>query len=142
MKESATAALSYARSNAKAFNINPKKFTEYDLHIHIPAGATPKDGPSGGITLLSSILSVLTDRPINASYAMTGEINLRGKVMPIGGVKEKVLAAKRNNIKTVILPRQNKNDLVDQNDILENIVIMWVDTAEEVLEQVLLPHIA
>ena len=73
---------------------------------------------------------------------MTGEINLRGKVMPIGGVKEKVLAAKRNNIKTVILPRQNKNDLVDQNDILENIVIMWVDTAEEVLEQVLLPHIA
>ena len=86
------------------------KFTEYDLHVHIPAGATPKDGPSGGITLLSSILSVLTGRPINAEYAMTGEINLRGKVMPIGGVKEKLIASRRSGLKTLIFPKENTRD--------------------------------
>lgn len=140
MKESATAALSYAKAHMYEFAIDPKRFTEYDLHIHIPAGAVPKDGPSGGITLLSSILSVLTNRPINAKFAMTGEINLRGKLMPIGGVKEKILAAKRNHIETVILPAQNKNDVVDQQDILENINVLWAETAQEVLDLVLLPH--
>jgi len=139
MKESASAALSYARAHAKDFGIDPKKFTEYDLHIHLPAGAVPKDGPSGGITLLSSILSVLTNRPINAKFAMTGEINLRGKVMPIGGVKEKILAAKRNHIETVFLPFQNKNDIADQLDISEGINLVWVENAEEVIDQVLLP---
>ncbi|MFS8507063.1 MAG: hypothetical protein LVQ75_02940 [Candidatus Babeliales bacterium] len=112
MKESARAAISYAKAHMTEFGIDPKKFIDYDLHIHLPAGAVPKDGPSGGITLLSSILSVLTNRPINAKFAMTGELNLRGKVMPIGGVKEKILAAKRNKIETVILPFQNKNDIV------------------------------
>ena len=140
MKESASAALSYARAHAKEFGIDSKKFTEYDLHIHLPAGAVPKDGPSGGITLLSSILSVLTDRPINAKFAMTGEINLRGKVMPIGGVKEKILAAKRNKIETVILPYQNKNDIADQKDIGEGINLLWVEDAQEVLDKVLLPQ--
>lgn len=140
MKESATAALSYAKAHMSDFGIDPKRFTDYDLHIHIPAGAVPKDGPSGGITLLSSILSVLTNRPINAKFAMTGEINLRGKLMPIGGVKEKILAAKRNHIETVILPIQNKNDIVDQQDILENINVMWAETAQEVLDVVLLPQ--
>lgn len=139
MKESASAALSYARAHAKDFGIDPKKFTEYDLHIHLPAGAVPKDGPSGGITLLSSILSVLTNRPINAKFAMTGEINLRGKVMPIGGVKEKILAAKRNHIETVFLPFQNKNDIADQLDIGEGINLIWVENAEEVIDQILLP---
>ena len=139
MKESASAALSYARAHAKDFGIDPKKFTEYDLHIHLPAGAVPKDGPSGGITLLSSILSVLTNRPINAKFAMTGEINLRGKVMPIGGVKEKILAAKRNHIETVFLPFQNKNDIADQIDIGEGINLIWVENAEEVIDQILLP---
>ena len=140
MKESATAALSYAKAHMSDFGIDPRRFTEFDLHIHIPAGAVPKDGPSGGITLLSSILSVLTNRPINAKFAMTGEINLRGKLMPIGGVKEKILAAKRNHIETVILPIQNKNDLVDQQDVLENINVMWAETAQEVLDVVLLPQ--
>ncbi|MCF7900010.1 endopeptidase La [Candidatus Babeliales bacterium] len=139
MKESASAALSYARAHAKDFGIDPKKFTDFDLHIHLPAGGVPKDGPSGGITLLSSILSVLTNRRINAKYAMTGEINLRGKVMPIGGVKEKILAAKRNHIETVFLPYQNKNDIADQADISEGINLVWVENAEEVIDQILLP---
>lgn len=139
MKESASAALSYAKAHATAFGIDPKRFSDFDLHIHIPAGAVPKDGPSGGITLLSSILSALTNRPINGKFAMTGEINLRGKIMPIGGVKEKILAAKRNHIETIILPHQNKNDLVDQEDIINGINVMWAENAEEVLEQVLLP---
>ncbi len=142
MKESATAALSYARAHAAEFNINQDRFTEYDLHIHVPAGGTPKDGPSGGMALLSSILSVLTNRPINATYAMTGEINLRGKVMPIGGVREKILAAKRNNIETVILPIQNKNDLVNQEEVTLGINVLWVENADEVLDKVLMPQIA
>lgn len=139
MKESARAAISYAKAHMKHFGIDPIKFKEYDLHIHIPAGAVPKDGPSGGVTLLSSILSVLTNRPINAQFAMTGEINLRGKVMPIGGVKEKILAAKRNKIQTVILPHQNKKDVADQEEITNGINVLWVDDVQEVLDQVLLP---
>ena len=142
MKESAQAALSYARAHANEFGIDQKKFTDFDIHIHIPAGAVPKDGPSGGITLLTSILSVLTNCPIDASYAMTGEINLRGKVMPIGGVKEKILAAKRNNIKTVIFPLSNKNDLVNDNDILTGIDVIWVEHADEALSKLLLPKLA
>lgn len=143
MKESAQAALSYARAHAPEFGIDEKRFTEYDLHIHIPAGAVPKDGPSGGITLLSAILSVMTERPINAHYAMTGEINLRGKVMPIGGVKEKILAAKRNHIKTVILPMQNKNDLSSSDeDITKGIDILWVEHADEVIDKILMPKVA
>ena len=142
MKESARAALSYIRSHAADFNIDDKKFTEHDLHIHIPAGAVPKDGPSGGITMLSSILSVLTDRAIDGSYAMTGEINLRGRVMPIGGVKEKILAAKRNHIKTVILPASNKNDLIDAHEVEDGIDIVWVEHANEVFDRILLPKMA
>ncbi len=142
MKESASAALSYAKAHASEFGILPTRFTEFDMHIHIPAGAVPKDGPSGGITLLSSILSALTDRPINAKFAMTGEINLRGRIMPIGGVKEKILAAKRNHIETVILPYQNKNDVADQADITDGINVIWAENAKEVLDQVLLPLVA
>ncbi len=139
MKESAQAALSYARSHASEFNIDQKKFTEFDIHIHVPAGGVPKDGPSGGIALLTSILSVLTNCPIDARYAMTGEINLRGKIMPIGGVKEKILAAKRNNIKTVIFPLQNKGDLINNDEILEGIDVIWVEHADEALRRLLLP---
>ncbi len=138
MKESAQAAMSYARSNAKEFNINSKFFSDYDLHIHVPAGAIPKDGPSAGITMLTSILSALTDRPINAKYAMTGELNLRGEVMPIGGVKEKILAAKRNKMGHIILPCQNKNDLIGIEDIAKDINVIWVKHANEVLSRVLL----
>jgi ATP-dependent Lon protease len=140
MRESAQAALSYARAHAEEFGIDPKQFTQYDLHIHIPGGAVPKDGPSAGVTLLSSILSAFTERPINSEYAMTGELNLRGNVMAIGGVKEKILAAKRNRVPHVILPFKNKNDLIGvSNEITNGIDIIWVNHANEVLNHVLMP---
>jgi len=140
MKESAQAAMSYARSHAKEFHIPDDMFTKYDLHIHVPAGAVPKDGPSAGITMLTSILSALTNRPIDASFAMTGELNLRGDVMPIGGVKEKLLAAKRNHLSSIILPEQNKNEYPVIKDFTEGINVIWVSHANEVLDKVLLPN--
>lgn len=139
MKESAQAALSYARSHAKEFNISDDMFTKYDLHIHVPAGATPKDGPSAGITMLTSILSALTNRLIDASCAMTGELNLRGEVMPIGGVKEKLLAAKRNHMSSIILPEQNKHDYATIKEFTDGIDVIWVSHASQVMERVLLP---
>lgn len=140
MKESAQAALSYCRAHAKEFNISERAFTHHDLHIHVPAGAVPKDGPSAGITMLTSILSSLTKRPINAQYAMTGELNLRGEVMPIGGVKEKILAAKRNKVSHIILPMKNKNDLIGiDNDLIKDINLIFVSHAQEVIDQVLMP---
>lgn len=139
MKESAQAALSYARAHAHEFSIQPKMFTHYDLHIHVPAGAVPKDGPSAGVTMLTSILSALTGRPIRSNFAMTGEINLQGKVMPIGGVKEKILAAIRNSISCVILPQKNRNDIVGFEDLLKGIDLIWVDHANEIIGHVLMP---
>jgi ATP-dependent Lon protease len=138
MKESAQAALSYARAHADEFDIDSALFQTHDLHIHVPAGAIPKDGPSAGITMLSSILSVFTYRPINAKFAMTGELDLQGHVMPIGGVKEKILAAKRNGIDHVILPEKNKNDLHLVQDLIKGIDLIFVDHANEVLHQVLM----
>ena len=141
MKESAQAALSYARMHAQEFAIENKIFTEYDLHIHIPAGGTPKDGPSAGVTMLSAILSALTKRPINAGYAMTGEINLQGNILPIGGVKEKILAAKQNKIPHVLLPSKNKKDIMGIEQLIEGIKIIWVDHADDVLKHVLLEKV-
>ena len=138
MKESAQAAVTYAKSHADNFLIKPERFTEYDLHIHIPAGAIPKDGPSAGITLLSSILSVLTDRAINGTYAMTGEINLQGTVLPIGGLKEKILAAKQNGLKNVIVPKQNERDLVGLDKLFKGLKLYFVDDVREVLNHVLI----
>jgi ATP-dependent Lon protease len=140
MKESAQAAMSYARAHAQEFNIPDTVFTSHDLHIHVPAGAIPKDGPSAGITMLTSILSALTKRPINAQYAMTGELNLSGEVMPIGGIKEKILAAKRNNVSHVILPLKNKHDVLGMEDITKGIDVIWVHHANEVMKYVLLPE--
>ena len=139
MKESAQAALSYARAHAKEFNISTETFSKNDIHIHVPAGAVPKDGPSAGITMLTSILSALTNRPINATYAMTGELNLRGDVMPIGGVREKLLAARRNNLSSIFLPEQNKNEYKAIKDPITGIDVIWVSHANEVLEKILLP---
>ncbi len=140
MKESAQAALSYVKSHSKEFEIDPQIFHTHDLHIHVPSGAIPKDGPSAGVALLSALLSALTDRPISSDYAMTGEINLRGNVMPIGGVKEKILAAKRNNVPYVILPDQNRNDLIGAEEIAQGINVIWVKHANEIISKVLLPY--
>ena len=137
MKESAQAALTYARAHAKEFNIEDKLFTQYDLHIHVPAGAVPKDGPSAGITMLTSIVSAFTGRPTNGHYAMTGELNLCGEVMPIGGVKEKILAAKRNKMTHIILPVKNKNDIIGIEEITDDINVIWVSHANEVIKLVL-----
>lgn len=138
MKESAQAALSYIKSHCEEFEIEPEIFKKYDIHIHVPAGAVPKDGPSAGVTLLSSILSAITKRPINCKYAMTGEINLRGNVMPIGGVKEKILAAKRNKIPHIILPYQNKADLTNLEEVAKGIDVIWVKHANEIIGHVLM----
>jgi ATP-dependent Lon protease len=113
MKESATAALSFARANAAALGIDENFFDSHDLHIHVPAGAIPKDGPSAGVTMLTALTSLLTDTRIRKDLAMTGEITLRGQVLPVGGIKEKVLAAHRAGIKTIILPAWNRKDLED-----------------------------
>ena len=138
MKESAQAAISYARAHSKEFGIDDIIFKTNDLHIHAPAGAIPKDGPSAGITMLTAILSALTKRPINSRYAMTGELNLRGDVMRIGGLKEKILAAKRNKLSHVIAPLKNKSDLQDvDEEVIKGIDIIWVNHANEVLERVL-----
>lgn len=139
MKESAQAALTYARAHAAEFSISYEKFTQFDLHIHLPAGGVPKDGPSAGITLLSSILSTYTGRAVNASFAMTGELNLRGDVMPIGGVKEKVLAAKQHNLLSVILPEDNRSEYFAIADLIEDMNIIFVKHADEVLKHVLMP---
>jgi ATP-dependent Lon protease len=139
MKESAQAAVSYARSHAEQFGIDPKMFTDYDLHIHLPAGAIPKDGPSAGITLLSSIFSVYTGRNISGNFAMTGEMNLQGQVLPIGGVKEKLLAAKQRGLQRVIFPKQNEKDVRSIKNLPQDIDILFVEDVEEVLSHVLLP---
>ncbi|MBL4588107.1 AAA family ATPase, partial [Candidatus Babeliales bacterium] len=141
MKESAQAAMTYARAHMDFFKIDPSKFTEHDLHIHLPAGAIPKDGPSAGVTLLTSILSALTGRLINGRYAMTGELNLQGNVLPIGGLKEKILAAKQYGLDHVILPKQNQKDMVNMEDITEGVEILWAENAREILDWVLLPKI-
>ncbi|MBU1007646.1 endopeptidase La [Candidatus Dependentiae bacterium] len=140
MKESAQAAVTYARAHADEFGIDRKVFTDYDLHIHLPAGAIPKDGPSAGITLLSSIFSVLTSRPVNCDFAMTGELNLQGNVLPIGGLKEKILAAKQYGLNNILLPKQNKKDMIDLDGVEKGLKIHWVDHVDEVLNFVLLPN--
>jgi ATP-dependent Lon protease len=138
MKESAHAALSYVRSNAPRFGI-PKDFLEKsDLHIHIPAGAMPKDGPSAGVTMFTALVSLLTDIHVRHDVAMTGEITLRGRVLPVGGIKEKVLAAHRAGIKRIVLPERNRVDLEEvPKEILEELDFLFVSRMDEVLEHAL-----
>jgi ATP-dependent Lon protease len=138
MRESAQAALSYVRSNARALGIDPHVFEDQLVHLHVPAGAIPKDGPSAGVTMLTALASVATGRRVRSHLAMTGEITLRGKVLPVGGIKEKILAGHRAGIKTVILPRQNERDLEDVPvDLRSELELVLVDTAEEVLARAL-----
>ncbi len=139
MKESAQAALSYARSRANELGLKPNTFEKTDIHIHVPAGAIPKDGPSAGITMAAALISALTNRALRREVAMTGEITLRGRVLPIGGLKEKVLAAHRAGIKTFILPRKNEKDLTEvPADVKRQLHFVFVDSMEEVLGTALL----
>jgi len=139
MKESATTALSYLKANAEKFNIHYKTFDNYDLHIHVPAGAVPKDGPSAGITMLTSMASIFTQRKVKNRLAMTGEMTLRGKVLPIGGVKEKLLAAKRAGITELIFCAENEKEVAEIDRIYhKDLTIHYVSTANEVLEIALL----
>jgi ATP-dependent Lon protease len=138
MKESAQAALSYVRSQAEQLGISKDFFEKSDIHIHVPAGAIPKDGPSAGVTMTTAIVSMATGKVAKHDIAMTGEITLRGKVMPIGGVKEKVLAAKRAGITTVILPEKNKNDLEDvPEELRKEMKFIFVDTIDQVIDSAL-----
>ncbi len=140
MKESAQAALSYARTRARQFGIRDEYFGTHDLHVHVPEGAIPKDGPSAGITMATAILSVLTGRPVKRSLAMTGEITLRGNVLPIGGLKEKILAARRAGITTVVCPKLNRKELDEIPQALRRgIEVHLVESVEEVLKLALVP---
>jgi len=135
MKESAQAVLSYVRANARSLRIKAEDFANSDIHIHVPAGAVPKDGPSAGVTILTALVSLLIGKRVKRGLAMTGEITLRGLVLPVGGIKEKVLAATRANIKEIILPARCKNDLVDVPDsIKRKIKFHFVTRMREVLD--------
>jgi len=138
MKESAQAGMSYVRTRAVPLGIDEEIFEKYDIHVHIPAGAIPKDGPSAGVTMITAIVSLLTGRPVNHELAMTGEITLRGHVLPVGGIKEKVLAAARAGIKTVLMPDKCEKDLVEISDDIDlDLEFAFVSRVEEVLEYAL-----
>jgi ATP-dependent Lon protease len=141
MKESAQAALSYVRSHAKDLHIKPDFYGKTDLHIHVPAGGVPKDGPSAGVTMTSAIASLLSGRPVKPALAMTGEVTLSGKVLPVGGIKEKVLAARRAGIKTVILPERNRKDLFEDipEELRKGISFIFAKTITDVLDAALQP---
>jgi ATP-dependent Lon protease len=135
MKESIQAANAYVRSRAVDFGIEPPLFEKRDIHVHVPEGATPKDGPSAGVAMVAAIISLMTGIPVKREVAMTGEITLRGRVLPIGGLKEKLLAALRAGIKTVIIPDENSKDLTEIPDELKNALdIRPVSRMEEVLK--------
>ena len=135
MKESATIAMAYLRANASKFNIDFGVFDQWDVHVHVPAGATPKDGPSAGITMLTALTSAFTQRKVKPHLAMTGEITLRGKVLPVGGIKEKILAAKRANIKEIILSKSNMKDILEiKEDYIKDLSFHYVNEMKEVIE--------
>lgn len=138
MQESAEAAISYIRSQSEQFKLESDFYKKNDIHIHIPEGATPKDGPSAGVTMATAILSALTGAKVRNDVAMTGEITIRGRVLPIGGLQEKVLAAKKVGIQTVVLPKENEKDLNEiPEEIKENMEFVLAETMEDVLKAAL-----
>jgi len=140
MKESAQAALTFLRAHAERFGLAPDFHEKWDLHVHVPEGAVKKDGPSAGVTIATAIASALSGRPVRADLAMTGEITLRGRVLPVGGIKEKLLAAYNAGIEEVLLPEENRKDLAEvPAEVKEGLRIRFVERVEEVLEAALLP---
>jgi ATP-dependent Lon protease len=143
MKESAQAALSLVKSRAGVLGIDADAFKDADIHVHVPAGAVPKDGPSAGVAMFTAIASLFTDRPVRTDVAMTGEISLRGLVLPIGGLKEKTLAAQRAEVKTVIIPKLNEKDLADvPREVKESLEFVLAETVDDVLAAALEVHVA
>ncbi len=139
MKVSAVIALQYLKANCEKYGINPEVFDTTNVHIHVPEGAIPKDGPSAGITMVTSLASSFTNRKVKDHIAMTGEITLRGKVLPVGGIKEKILAAKRAGITDIILSKENKKDIEDIKQVyLKGLKFHYVTTIDEVLELALI----
>ena len=140
MRESVTAAYSYVRSKAADLDIEDRMFSEYDVHIHFPAGAIQKDGPSAGVAIATCIASVMGERPVRHDVAMTGEITLRGKVLSVGGIKEKVMAAQRANIKTVVLPEGNRRDLSEvPEEVKAGLEFVFASRVEDVWNETLIP---
>jgi ATP-dependent Lon protease len=140
MKESAQAALSYIRANASSLNLSEHFHQEWDIHIHIPAGATPKDGPSAGIAIATAVLSLLKGQPVPHDVAMTGELTLSGRILPVGGIKEKLLAARRAGVRTVIFPKKNKEHLADiPDDVRKEMTLVLVEDIREVWDVALPP---
>ncbi|MGE4335475.1 MAG: S16 family serine protease, partial [Pigmentiphaga sp.] len=140
MRESVQAALSLVKSRGEALGIAPDKFEAFDLHVHVPAGATPKDGPSAGVAMTTALVSILTGRPVRPDTAMTGEISLRGLVLPVGGIKEKVVAAARSGISRVMLPARNRRDYDEiPADVRERLEFIWLDNVDQALAEALVP---
>ena len=138
MQESARTAITYIRSIADEYGIEEDFYKKYDLHVHVPEGAVPKDGPSAGVTMFTSVMSVLLNKPVRKDVAMTGEITLRGKVLPVGGIKEKVLAAHRAGIRTILLPAENKADIDDiPQSVRKQLKFVLLEKADETLKYVL-----
>lgn len=135
MKESAQAALSYIRANTSALHLPEDFYRECDIHIHIPAGATPKDGPSAGVTIATAILSLLKGKPVPHDLAMTGELTLSGRILPVGGIKEKILAARRSGVRTVVLPKKNAENLEEIPDyVRQEVELVLVEHIQQVLD--------
>ena len=140
MQESARAALSYVRSNSEKFGIDEELLQKSDIHIHVPEGAVPKDGPSAGITICTSLISLLTSQKVKRDVAMTGEVTLTGRILPIGGLKEKILAAKRARIKTIIIPEKNRDDVKEiPAVILKGVHLQYAKTLKDVVKMAIIP---
>ena len=138
MKESAQAALSIVKSRAGSYGIEASRFEKTDIHIHVPAGATPKDGPSAGVAMFMALVSLLTDRTVRSDTAMTGEISLRGLVLPVGGIKEKVVAAHRAGIRRVMLPARNRSDFDDiPEEVRQQLTFVWLERVDDAVSAAL-----